>query len=90
MSVPCDQDKRKKELARKRTTSAVSKAIQTGRLANIFSAYIFWNPTYRELQGGVHIPEGMDLPDLNKFVRLLFQFLKQQGWTLMFFSLSIT
>jgi len=59
-----------KEMVRKRTTSAVPKAIQTGKLGNIFTAYIFWNPTYRELQGGVHVPEGMDLPDLNKFVGL--------------------
>ena len=67
--IPTGHTKPQKEMVRKRTESGMSKATETGVLCNTFIAYVFWNPTYKELQGVAHLPEGMDLPDVNEFVR---------------------
>ncbi|KAH7303140.1 hypothetical protein B0I35DRAFT_447229 [Stachybotrys elegans] len=67
-AVPADHTKSEKEMARKRGGSAMKKALQTGEQCGIFTAFIYWNPTYQELQGAMHLPPGIELPDLNKFV----------------------
>jgi hypothetical protein len=67
---PTGHTKQTKEMVRKRTDSGMSKAKETGVLCNTFIAYVFWNPTYRELQGVGHLPDGMDMPDVNAFVCL--------------------
>ncbi|KAH8655640.1 hypothetical protein BX600DRAFT_440139 [Xylariales sp. PMI_506] len=69
--VPTGHTKPQKEMVRKRTESGMSKAMETGALCNTFIAYVFWNPTYKELQGAGHLPEGMKIPDINKFKRAL-------------------
>ncbi|KAH7303729.1 hypothetical protein B0I35DRAFT_465556 [Stachybotrys elegans] len=68
-AVPADHTKSEKEMARKRGGSAMKKALQTGEQCGIFTAFIYWNPTYQELQGAMHLPPGIELPDLNKFAQ---------------------
>ncbi|KAK4206129.1 hypothetical protein QBC37DRAFT_460962 [Rhypophila decipiens] len=68
-----DHTKTQKEMVRKRTQSGMSKAKETGVLCNTFIFYIFWNPTYRELQGVAHLPDGMEMPDINSFLQEFFQ-----------------
>ncbi|KAM7210070.1 hypothetical protein V8F06_014546 [Rhypophila decipiens] len=71
MAHPTGHTKPQKEMARKRTVSGMSKAKETGVLCNTFISYVFWNPTYKELQGVAHLPAGMEMPDVNSFVRTL-------------------
>lgn len=61
-------DKKAKEKVRKCGTSAKRKALQLGKGARVFSAVIHFNPTYGQLDGAVHIPEGQSMPDVNEFV----------------------
>ncbi|KAH0419499.1 hypothetical protein CcaCcLH18_14368 [Colletotrichum camelliae] len=61
-------DKKAKEKVRKRGSSAKLKAVQTGKGAGVFSAVIYFNPTYGQLDGAVHVPEGQSMPDVNQFL----------------------
>ncbi|KAK3934158.1 hypothetical protein QBC46DRAFT_400536 [Diplogelasinospora grovesii] len=62
---PTGHTKRQKEMARKRAASAENKAFKTGAACNIFVAYVYWNPTSRELEGQGYLPDDMDIPDVN-------------------------
>ncbi|KFA81767.1 hypothetical protein S40288_09637 [Stachybotrys chartarum IBT 40288] len=72
LQLPTTHTKPQKEMARKRTKSGMSKAAETGALCNTFTAYVFWNPTSRKLEGAAHLPQGMDVPDVNTFLSELF------------------
>ncbi|KAM7210780.1 hypothetical protein V8F06_013842 [Rhypophila decipiens] len=76
MAHPTGHTKPQKEMARKRTVSGMSKAKETGMLCNTFISYVFWNPTYKELQGVAHLPAGMEMPDVNSFLQ---EFFRQGG-----------
>ncbi|KAK8038374.1 hypothetical protein PG994_015141 [Apiospora phragmitis] len=69
----CNYTRDEKEMARKRTNSGMSKMLQTGVKCNIFAAYVFWNPTYDKLDGIMHLPQGMQVPDVNSLLRDLNQ-----------------
>ncbi|KAJ4307333.1 hypothetical protein N0V88_000716 [Collariella sp. IMI 366227] len=60
-------EKRRREKARKRGKSAMRKALETGRDCEIFTAFVYWNPTHRRLEGTVYLPEDVDLPNVNDF-----------------------
>ncbi|KFA53721.1 hypothetical protein S40293_09644 [Stachybotrys chartarum IBT 40293] len=70
--IPTGHTKPQKEMVRKRTESGMNKATETGVLCNTFTAYVFWNPTYKELQRAGHLPEGMDVPEVTEFLREMF------------------
>ncbi|KFA70543.1 hypothetical protein S40285_10774 [Stachybotrys chlorohalonatus IBT 40285] len=70
--IPTGHTKPQKEMVRKRTESGMNKATETGVLCNTFTAYVFWNPTYKELQGAGHLPAGMDVPEVTEFLREMF------------------
>ncbi|KAK4209000.1 hypothetical protein QBC37DRAFT_378517 [Rhypophila decipiens] len=72
MAHPTGHTKPQKEMARKRTVSGMSKAKETGVLCSTFISYVFWNPTYKELQGVAHLPAGMEMPDVNSFLQEFF------------------
>ncbi|KAM7189720.1 hypothetical protein V8F33_009859 [Rhypophila sp. PSN 637] len=76
MAYPTGHTKPQKEMVRKRTESGMSKAIETGVLCNTFISYVFWKPTYKELQDLAHLPSGMEMPDVNSFLQ---QFFRQDG-----------
>ncbi|KAE9571071.1 hypothetical protein CGMCC3_g12956 [Colletotrichum fructicola] len=61
-------DKRAKDKVRKSGSSAQRKVIQLGEIGRVFSAVVYFNPTYGRLDGAVHLPEGQDIPDLNGFL----------------------
>jgi hypothetical protein len=63
-----EKEKKRKEMVRKRTTSAKSKAVQTGRACDIFIAVVYWNPTYERLEGDGYLPPSDNIPDVNEFV----------------------
>ncbi|KAK6222518.1 patatin-like serine hydrolase [Colletotrichum tabaci] len=60
--------KRAKDKVRKSGDSAKRKAVQLGQEARVFSAVLHFNPTYRRLDGAVHVPEGQSIPDVNGFL----------------------
>ncbi|KAK3933701.1 hypothetical protein QBC46DRAFT_401495 [Diplogelasinospora grovesii] len=62
---PTGHTKPQKEKARKRSSSAMSKAVATGIACNIFVAYVYWNPTSGELEGQGYLPVDMPIPDVN-------------------------
>ncbi|KAK1966791.1 hypothetical protein LY78DRAFT_669483 [Colletotrichum sublineola] len=59
--------KRAKDKVRKSGSSAKRKAIQLGKEAGVFSAVVYFNPTYGCLEGAVHVPDGQVIPDVNRF-----------------------
>ncbi|KAK1656532.1 hypothetical protein BDP55DRAFT_735624 [Colletotrichum godetiae] len=61
------REKRAKDKVRKSGTSAQGKALRLGEFADVFSAVVYYNPTYRWLDGAIHVPEGQDMPDVNAF-----------------------
>ncbi|KAL4403530.1 hypothetical protein CABS03_15181 [Colletotrichum abscissum] len=61
------REKRAKDKVRKSGTSAQGKALRLGEFADVFSAVVYYNPTYRWLDGAIHVPEGQDVPDVNAF-----------------------
>ncbi|KAK0369578.1 C2H2 finger domain-containing protein [Colletotrichum limetticola] len=63
-----DQDKKAKAKVRKSGRSAISKTLKLGREARVFTATIHYNPTYRQLDGAIHVPEGQSIPDVNRFL----------------------
>ncbi|KAF4473969.1 hypothetical protein CGGC5_v016913 [Colletotrichum fructicola Nara gc5] len=63
-----EYDKKAKEKVRKCGKSAKRKAVQLGEGARVFSAVIHFNPTYGQLDGAVHVPEGQSMPDVNQFL----------------------
>ncbi|KFA56718.1 hypothetical protein S40293_11413 [Stachybotrys chartarum IBT 40293] len=70
--IPTGHTKPQKEMVRKRTESGMKKTTETGVLCNTFTAYVFWTPTYKELQGVGHLPAGMDAPEVTEFLREMF------------------
>ncbi|KAF4772717.1 hypothetical protein HER10_EVM0004341 [Colletotrichum scovillei] len=56
--------KKAKEKVRKCGASAKRKAVQLGEGAHVFSAVVHFNPTYGQLDGAVHVPDGQSIPDL--------------------------
>lgn len=70
MALPAGHTKSQKEMARKRAKSAMRIAEETGTLCNTFAAYLIWSPTSKKLEGTAHLPQGMDVPDVNNFVIL--------------------
>ncbi|OHE93866.1 hypothetical protein CORC01_10765 [Colletotrichum orchidophilum] len=65
--VEAREKKRAKDKVRKSGTSAQGKALQLGEFAGVFSAVVYYNPTYGWLDGAIHVPEGQDIPDVNAF-----------------------
>ncbi|KDN60879.1 hypothetical protein CSUB01_12459 [Colletotrichum sublineola] len=63
--------KRAKDKVRKSGSSAKRKAIQLGKEAGVFSAVVYFNPTYGCLEGAVHVPDGQVIPDVNRFLEEL-------------------
>ncbi|KAK1656941.1 hypothetical protein BDP55DRAFT_687469 [Colletotrichum godetiae] len=61
-------DKKAKEKVRKCGASGKRKAVQLGEGAQVFSAVIHFNPTYGQLDGAVHVPDGQSIPDVNRFL----------------------
>lgn len=70
-NIVYEHDKKAKEMVRKRGGSAKGKAIKFGQEARVFSATIHYNPTYGQLDGAIHIPEGQSIPDVHQFVSQL-------------------
>ncbi|KAI3534606.1 hypothetical protein CABS03_15111 [Colletotrichum abscissum] len=60
--------KKAKEKVRKCGASAKRKAVQLGEGAQVFSAVVHFNPTYGQLDGAVHVPDGQSIPDVNRFL----------------------
>ncbi|KDN68183.1 hypothetical protein CSUB01_10566 [Colletotrichum sublineola] len=67
-SIEYEHDKKEKEKVRKRGNSAKDKTVKLGREARVFSATVHYNPTYRQLDGAIYVPEGQSIPDVNKFL----------------------
>ncbi|OHE90304.1 hypothetical protein CORC01_14391 [Colletotrichum orchidophilum] len=65
------REKRAKDKVRKSGPSAQGKALQLGEFAGVFSAVVYFNPTYGWLDGAIHVPEGQDIPDVNGFLEEL-------------------
>ncbi|KAK1658075.1 hypothetical protein BDP55DRAFT_683744 [Colletotrichum godetiae] len=63
-----NQDTKAKAKVRKSGRSAISKTLKLGREARVFTATIHYNPTYRQLDGAIHVPEGQSIPDVNQFL----------------------
>lgn len=68
MRVPIGHTRVMKEMARKRTKTAIEKTIDTGVVCQTFTFFVYWDPTHKELRGAGHLPIGMDLLDVNKLV----------------------
>ena len=66
--IPTDEQRARKEKVRKRTGSAMRKAVQTGRACHIFTAVVYWDPTYGRLDGDGYLPPDCNIPDVNEFV----------------------
>lgn len=62
------EEKRRREAARKRGPSFLRKACGIGIIADVTSGGFYWEPTHNQWKMGVHIAEGCELPDLNKLV----------------------
>ncbi|KAK0373222.1 C2H2 finger domain-containing protein [Colletotrichum limetticola] len=67
-SIVYEHDKRAKEKVRKCGGSAMRKTLKLGQEARVFTATIHFNPTYGQLDGAVHVPEGQSIPDINQFL----------------------
>lgn len=70
-NIVYEHDKRAKEKVRKCGGSAKRKTLKLGQEARVFTATIHFNPTYGQLDGAVHVPEGQSIPDINQFVSQL-------------------
>lgn len=69
MGETSNHSKPEKDKARKRGRSLKGKTIELGNYCNTFAALVYWDPTHRQLEHALHLPEGQTIPDLNKFVR---------------------
>ena len=65
---PTGHTSSQKSKIRTRARSGMNKAKETGEICNTFIAYVYWDFDRGSLEGSGHLPEGMDLPDINKLV----------------------
>ncbi|KAK2728906.1 hypothetical protein CKAH01_10734 [Colletotrichum kahawae] len=53
--------------------------MQLGETSQVFSAVVYFNPTYERLEGAVYIPEGQYMPDVNGFLVELLKDSRDKG-----------
>ncbi|KDN60007.1 hypothetical protein CSUB01_08018 [Colletotrichum sublineola] len=70
------RERRAKAKIRKSGSSAKRKVAQLGEDAGVFSAVVYFNPTYGRLEGAIHVPDGQSIPDMNRFLEHLWNSLQ--------------
>lgn len=70
-SATMANDKSKKDKIRKSGRSLQEKTMKLGRVCDVFSALVYWNPTHRRMERVMHLPRGQTMPDVNRLVCVL-------------------
>ncbi|KZL70485.1 C2H2 finger domain-containing protein [Colletotrichum tofieldiae] len=63
-----EHGKKAKDKVRKCGGSVIRKTLKLGQEAGVFTATIHYNPTYGQLDGAVHVPEGQSIPDVKQLL----------------------
>lgn len=64
-----NEEARCKTKVRKSGPSALTKTLLLGKLGNVFTLSLYWDPTKRKYQLAMHLPKNWPIPKVGSMVR---------------------